>query len=243
MQAGSRTNPTTWRQCLRRELCWYALREVERLGRDPQVELLVDRLLDRHYGNAPLWQADNRVAREAGRDEERLDWRRQSILKLLEDHPEPFDRPGTVRLMGQLVADRIEDLTRRRWFDGLGRVARAYRRSRFRSRVRRWPSQLCAAFPYDCLGPSEDARRCARDHLRDLVSARQWSEMQPPSDSELEALRRQLRYTPNPLGVLVADALLGTSLFQYDFLDQRELLATRSALQEALSRSGDESRV
>ena len=230
-------------QCLRRELCWYALREIECFGAGSEVEPLVDKLLERYYSTAPLSQAEEPGSGEARDDNGRTAWRRQCIVRLLEGHPEPFDRVGTVRLMGQLVADRIEDLGPRRWFGGLGRLARAYRRSRFRSRVRRWPRQLCAAFPYYCLGPGEDAQRCAHDHLRDLVSAREWSEMQPPSDAELESLRRQLRYTPNPLGVLVADALLGMELFQYDFLDQGQLFATCRALHEAMARSGDEGRV
>ncbi len=224
-------------QCLRVDLCSYALREIDRLSKAGGTEALVDQSLERHYANSPMLDSENEQPDGAFEDDGRLQWRRDKILYLLEGHPAPFDKIETARLVGQLSAGRILDLERPPWFDlvGLwGRVKRAYRRSRFASRCRLWPGQLRPSFPYEYLGPGDDARRGLAE-VREHVTARQWAGMQPPTDEQLDAARRSIRVTPNALGVLTADALLAVNISSYESLRRQRLGATRAVIAGAVA--------
>jgi hypothetical protein len=225
-------------QCLRVDLCCHSLRELARLPEADGTGTLVDQLLDRHYVNAPMPASGNASSHGELEDDSRLTWRRERVLYLVEAHPAPLDKIDTAGLMGRHVADRIQDLQRQRWFDLPGywsRLVRSYRRVRFRSRIQLWPSQLRPSFPYEYLGPSDLARRRLAD-LRGHLSARKWAEIQPPTDAELETARRRLRSAANPLGVLVADALLATDITGHERLRRRRLLKIKKALSDALRR-------
>jgi hypothetical protein len=213
-------------QCLKVDLCVFSLVELDRLTENVRRDSLVEELLDRHYANAPLLPSTS--AAEACDDDGRLAWRRERILYLLEGHPAPLDKIATVRLMGQTVADRIRDLQPRRRVDPLAgwrRAARMYRRARFRYRSQQWPAQLQAAFPYEYLGHGPSARSRLGE-LRAHVAPDQWARMQPPTDPELQIVRRRLRLMPNPLGVLLADALLATDISAQEQLRRQRLITT-----------------
>lgn len=221
-------------QCLRVELCAYSLREIERLANGSGLEARVDELIERHYQNEAMLVPQGGEAGEAIEDDGRFAWRRESILHLVEGHPAPFDKIATVRLMGQLVADRISDLASVRPFSlsgQWGRLKRAYRRSRFRTRSRLWPSQLTASWPYECLGPGEDAQRHLAE-LREHLSKGQWNQAQPPTDEQLDAARRRILLTPNALGILAADALLTVGISPSEHQRRRRLLAAKGAVAE-----------
>ena len=222
-------------QCLRVDLCCHSLREIDRLSERARPEDTVDELLDRHYVNAPMLSMEHAAGDEGFEDDGRLAWRRERILYLLEGHPASFDKIATVRLVGRKVADQILDLQPPRWlkvFGVWGRVTRSYRRSRFRYRSQLWPSQLRPSFPYEFLGRSEAAQRRLAE-LGEHLASDQWAKMQPPTDEELRVARRRLRSTPNPLGVLVADALLATDITSHEHLRRRRLHATRAAIADA----------
>jgi len=214
-------------QCLRMDLCCYALREVDRLARCQTLEAKVDELLDRHYAGGPLVPPVDED--EACRHDGRLAWRREQILRLLEGHPQPFDEVGTVKMMGRHVADRILDLQPMHPLNlpaHWGRVVRRYRRRRLEAHVALWPTQLHPSFPYELLGPSDDARHkltALREHLPN-----RGARLQPPGDIELKAARRRLHATVNPLGVLVADALLPIDISSQE-RDRRERLRAAKA--------------
>jgi hypothetical protein len=223
--AGEMTN------CLRVELCAFALREVERLGAYRGIEAQLDQLLERHYTSEPVGGTWEEADRERGA------WRRACILELLEDHPEPFELVATVRLLGRLTADRIADLQWPSRGGALRRVARVYRRSRFRSRVRLWPQQLLPLFPFACLGHGARARAQLAE-LADHFPADTWSRLQAPEEAQLAAAHQRLRYTANPLGVLVAEALLGADPTADENLRRGRLQTIRDALVQAQDRAG-----
>jgi hypothetical protein len=219
-------------QCLRVDLCSYALPEIERLAACRGMESLLEQLLDRHYASAPLFPEEDGDATQVHPDDDRLAWRRESMLRLLDGHGEPFDPIATVRQLGRLAADQIAVVERQpasslaAWWRRLGR---SYRRSRFRASMRYWPAQFHPGFPYEYLGPGDNARERLAE-CREHVSARHWQEMQPPSDAQLQAARERLRLAPNALGLLIADALLPVDLSVNERLRRARLAAVRETL-------------
>ena len=150
-------------QCLRVELCSYALPEIQRLDacgdRRRSWTSSCAALRERTTGRSK----SRRKPGEAPDDDDRRAWRRDSLRYLLEGHPAPWELIATVKQLGQLVADGIAELQRPGSWSLVAwgrRLARAYRRSRFRTRASLWPAQLSAHFPYDCLGPE---RHCAAE--------------------------------------------------------------------------------
>jgi len=223
-------------QCLRVELCAYSLREIDRLARCSGLETRVDELLERHYANEAILNPQGGETHEVVEDDDRLAWRRDQIISVLEGHPAPFDAIATVRLLGQLVADRILDLEPPRRFSlagQWGRLKRTYRRSRFRSRSRLWPSQLTASWPYECLGPSEDAQQHLAE-LREHLSKSQWNQVQPPTDEQLDAVRRRILLAPNAFGILATDALLAVDISESEHQRRHRLLAAKAAVADAM---------
>jgi len=219
-------------KCLRVDLCAHSLREIDRLAKCSGLESRVDELLERQYANEALLNPQNREPFATAEDDGRLAWRRDRIVRLLDGHPAPFDKIVTVRLMGRLVADRILDLDPSRklglraWW---GRLKRTYRRSRFRSCSRLWPSQLTPSFFYEHLGPSEDAQRCLAE-LREHLTENEWKRIQPPTDEQLDAARGRILLAPNAFGNLVAEALLATDITTSERLRRRRLLAAKAAV-------------
>jgi len=228
-------------QCLRVDLCSFSLREIDRLANCSGLEARVDELLDRHYANEPVLALRDEQTDETDEDDGRLAWRREQILYLLEGHPAPFDEIATVRLMGQSVADYILDLEPPRWYSlgrKWGRVKRAYRRSRFRSRNRHWPSQLSPSFLYEHLGPSEDALRNLAE-LKEHFPTDKWNQLKPPTDEQLDAARGRIRVMPNALGILVADALLGVNIAPSEHRRRHRLLAAKAAVSGVLATASE----
>ena len=216
-------------ECLRVELCDHVLQEIDRLSDRDSLEEMVDELLNRHYANAPMMASETVAA--CAEDEGRLAWRRNGILRLLKDHPAPFNKIATVRLVSRLVADRIWELQPQRlallapW----RRVVASLRGSRFRYESMKWPAQLCPGFPYEYLGPGEGTRRELAE-LKEQLPAGHWARMQLPSDMELEIARERLRSVPNAFGLLVADALLPTDIRHSEQLRRERLKATKAAV-------------
>jgi hypothetical protein len=216
------------------ELCGYALPELARLEACPDVPTLVDQFLDRHYHNAPMLSEGDEEPATVREDDGRRAWRRETILALLEGHAEPFVPAATARQLGRLVADRIAELQRPGAWNIAGpwrRLGRSYRRLRFGARTRVWPAQLHPGFPFECLGPSEDAQRMLAE-LRPHVSPRSWNAMQPPTEAQLPGVRQRLQWMPNALGVLVVQALLSIDINVAARLNRHRLEAARQALRK-----------
>jgi hypothetical protein len=217
-------------QCFRVELCSYAVPEIVRLTCSRDVKDLLDQLLERHFGNAPLVpEEDENAARD---DDGRLAWRRDSMLYLLDGHPNPWDPIATIRALGQLTADRIAGLQEHGRFGPVRfwrRVGRVFRERRLRARMRSWPTQFQAVWPYECLGVSDDAQR-QRAEFQEHFTPRQWAEQQPPSKSQLATVRRRLRTIPNALGWLVVDALWSVDITPIEHQRRAELHALRRVL-------------
>ena len=96
---------------LRNELCYEALNELDRFPDSTDVEEVVDAVLEEYYSKNMLVYTikenniepivlDSAVQVEL---EQRLAWRRDKILFLLESHPCPFDKGATAHQMGEQV--------------------------------------------------------------------------------------------------------------------------------------------
>jgi hypothetical protein len=220
-------------QCYRVELCRFVIPEVDLLTACGDIESQVDQLLERHYPNE-LFPFEGEPALTDDDIESRRKWRRDGILFLLDGHPNPFDPVALIRQMGRLVADQIVQLQHRRfsWTAPLRALGRRYRQSRVVTRTRLWPAQFHGGVPFDCLGPSENARQQMAKLWEDLPSS-YLAEMQPPSDTQLKVVRERLRYVPNALGVLVADALMPIGILSSEHRRRERLEATREALAAA----------
>jgi hypothetical protein len=225
-------------RCYCVETCSFVIPEVALLASCGGVESQVDRLLARQYsdGSWPIEEGEPSLNDED--IESRRKWRRDGILFLLDGHPNPFDPVATVRLIGRLVADQIVELQRPQgsWSAPLHALGRRYRQNRFAARIRRWPAQFHAGFPFEFLGPSDDARHQMAAVCADMPS-HSLAEMQPPTDEQLKVARERLRTLPNALGVLIADALRPTGIVSSEQRRRETLEATREALANARSGS------
>ncbi|MHC4401029.1 MAG: hypothetical protein ACYTG0_15240, partial [Planctomycetota bacterium] len=194
------------------------------------LEDVVDRLLDRHYPNADALNSEG--ATESGspaEDDGGPSWRREQILDLIARHPAPLDTVATARLIGRITADRILDLKPIGWWDlpgQCGRLVRRRRRGRFRRRVERWPPQLRPGYLSQRRGNDDGTRGDPSERaVRSL-----WEKVPSPTAADLDRARRRLRTTANPLGLLVADALLSADVAPHEHRRRRHLREIKAAI-------------
>jgi hypothetical protein len=185
-------------QSLRVELCLWALPVVSKLPECRDVESFVDELVVAHY-QSELMLPEEESQRVVTDD--RLIRRREQILYLLWDHPAPFDRCDTARLMGQELIELCCSI-RSPWRP-------ADRRPRFRSQDRRlrrclnwWPSQLTPWFPVDWLG--DGAVRLLEEWAAEGIDTERERHWLPPTDAQLALARERLSRIHNPVGILMA---------------------------------------
>ena len=98
-------SPDGLAQSLRVDLATIALAQLDRTIDGPDLEKVVDKLLEVYYAPRRNPTAQGRGPEHAAIADGWLEERRRQILRLLHDHPNPFDKAATARLMGVIVAD------------------------------------------------------------------------------------------------------------------------------------------
>ncbi len=195
-------------QSLRVDLCSIALAQLDRTIEDPDLEKVVDKLLEVFYVPRHNLAAIVRGSEYAAIADGWLQERRQQILWLLGDHPNPFDKAATARLMGVIVAETIRDLSHSRksaflnvigHLHRMGRKMRLYRLAR---KTRFWPVELTPGVQIDTTGSADVKSLAEGEVITVQVPSRNLPEV------SLAALRAKLSRIDNPIGLMLAEHLM-----------------------------------
>lgn len=168
--------------------------------------------------------------------------RRQQFLFLLENHPRPFDKIATSRVMGRKLADLIGDLREspRPWSFDLGRrwaqFRRTLRRRWLRRQVAPWPGAVVGE-TYGSLGETEEEIRSQLAELQPDCDDRLIAWMTPPTEDQLAVAQKRLRRIENPFGVLLASEMAEHQMLPWTTARCRDRLQElRGVLQESSGR-------
>ncbi len=165
--------------------------------------------------------------------------RRQRFLFLLGDHPRPFDKIATTRLLGEECADTIRRLgmpDRPRLLDFSAywfRLRRWFRRRRARQ-ANAWPFAVTHAL--EAFGNTDEEIRERVAEMEEHFGKAVAEYMMPPTEEQLVAAREQLRQIDNPLGLLFAEKLStgGDMYAESRAMNRQRLERARNVLQERL---------
>ena len=233
--------PNSLIQSLRVDFCSLALRQLDGMPDQADVETLVDRLLELYYGQRPAGEpqtAESPTIIPLGRWHDR---RRQQIRFLLCDHPRPFDKVATARLMGEMVADGIAELQSRAAAGGVdlgGRFRRLRRylsQRRLEKQTRYWPAQLAPGFTYE-LSTEDGGGAVAADESADVADHRFDADFQLPSEAQLIATHKRILRVANPVGLVLTEHLLAFDYSPFMLHHRAKLQETRQILAARLAR-------
>jgi hypothetical protein len=178
---------------------------IDRIPHEAGIEDLIDILLASHYATQSKGLSDEPVPDV----EERLVWRRERLLQILQGHPRPFDKAETIALIQQRLGEAIDELASP-WVPGLiefGTRVRQWQRQwhgrRLCRATRCWPFQLTPVCGVEGLGESDQARQWLAKMAQPLD--RWFSIFRPISDREIPRVRHRLRAVSNPVGLLLAE--------------------------------------
>lgn len=198
---------------VRVELCNERLSDLNRLPDDGSIAELVDALLEYYYYPLKLLDVTTEMCDQPLLDREiatrRLDQRRRQLLQLLGDHPHPFDKLATAKLMGEHVANALQEMTsetppKPMWFSLQQLNASHFPKHLLRS----WPEMLTPNFPLETFGDDLAATQ-ARAPLRSgrLSLFQRWllSRKYPSlTDKRIKRYTQRLRALDNPVGKMIA---------------------------------------
>ncbi|MBN2218231.1 MAG: hypothetical protein JW719_12725 [Pirellulales bacterium] len=200
-------------RCIGIDFCHYTLNRLDLMPDGADSKSLVDELLRHYYSDIslmpPLCKTEDYedfVSEEEDAEvtadlEKRVQWRRQALHDLLDDHPCPFDKKATARLMGARMLDWINSI-RQADVDSLEFADLVV------SEI--WPRQLHPEFPIDYLGDSPLVRRNRAKCLELCDLCEQTLEQElplPPTEDEINNARKQLLAIDNPIGRLLTESL------------------------------------
>jgi hypothetical protein len=215
-------------QSLRVDLATVALAQLDGTVEGPDLEQIVDGLLEVYY--LPRRNLEAKAGGElAVIADGWLKERRRQILLLLKDHPKPFDKAATARLMGVIVAETVRDLNRARrtsFLNVVGQLHRLHRKMRLRrlaSKTRLWPLELTPGMRIEAVIsegtlPQEEAQITTIK----LPSAEL-------SDEHLTALQKKIRRVDNPIGLMLAEHLMAHD-YSPHMLDHLRMMKTMRGL-------------
>ena len=225
-------------QSLRVDLSTLALARLERTVEGPDLDAVVNKLLEVYY----VPQSDRLAA--AGDSEHAiidrgwLEERRRQILLLLAAHPRPLDKAATARLMGATVAETIGDLAYSRRpavLDVLGQLhgmRRKLRLNRLAKKTRFWPVGLTPDASLDTNGFG--ARNLPQ--LESITTVATADEKL--TDDCLAALNARLRGIDNPIGLMLTEHLMARD-YSPRLLDHLHMMRTmRGLLKQRLAEEG-----
>ena len=178
---------------------------IERIPESAGIQQLIEVALTSDYGP----QAPDLSGECLPDAETRLAWRHDRLLQVLQGHPQPFDKEGTIALMKWRLADAIDEL-RSPWAPRLmdfgtrlQRWRRQWHTHRLLQATRCWPFQLTPVCHVKGLGESDDARQWLAKMAHPLD--RWFSVFRPLTDRDIPRVRRRLRSVSNPIGLLLAE--------------------------------------
>lgn len=225
-------------QCLRYDFRNFDLPYIDGFPDGSDLETLVGVWVEKHTGNT-MWEIDLDESERRAKLEARRAKCRRDFLLMLEGHPRPFDKIGTVRLVASKVANEVRLLSRPpRWRRlDLIRLWIGWR-SKMRQRwlnvqAAKWPGhysygELWSMF----VDPPESFRETMRDSM-EKTGYDYDEQMRPPTDEELLRARQRLRRVDNPLGLMLASSM-GTSLASFAEQQQQRSMRARMELAEQL---------
>lgn len=231
-------------QSLRGDLCCYALPRLEQMPEATDVVTLVDQLLELYYTDQILTNlipveyltpVEHKVDPEVL--SERLRWRREKILFLLDGHPDLFDKVATTRLMGQLFAVMIRQIERSIESNATDQAEESYDfLNAAIGQIGMWPGQLTPGFSCESLGKDEQACAMQREMIELLESEysenlKEWREFyRPPTEAELARARKKLKEVRNPVGLLLVRNEIEGMTFNSELFSYRDILRQTEAL-------------
>jgi hypothetical protein len=222
--------------CLRVELCCWAIPMLDQLPQNVDLETLVDRLLEVFYvgqSSCLLPLEGDELPRPT---DEQVAWQRRMLLLLLRDHPCPLDKNATARLLGEHVVEKIRGLNgdqKPRLINVVGHIRRSRRLRRLckPQPLSLFPAQLCPGFPYDYVGEGEKARSQLASIREDWPGdPNELASWQPPTESDVLAAREKLRRMSNPIGWILCGFLLDANTEKFAREHREYLLELRNLL-------------
>ena len=181
--------------------------------------------------------------------DQRLAWRRDKILFLLEGHPCPFDKVATARQMGEQVA-AMEASLLEAFEAGESSISdyTEWPADRARAKLECWPQHLMPSWPVDLLGNSQtvdrpqdatDEEAFHADIIEMMAMAATGMELSSrPTHEELIEVRKRITNVFNPFGNLILCHAFSTSRQLCDFrlLVNAEAGKLESQIEERLRR-------
>jgi hypothetical protein len=192
-------------QSLRVDLSSIAIAQLDCTIDKGPLPQIVDSLLDVYYRPRRSIAAKVPGSEHEAIADAWLDDVRQRIAFLLDDHPRPFDRKATARLMGTIVAETIGDLDHVRrpaFLDVAGQLHHMRRRLRLFSlsqKTRYWPVELTPGVEIDISGGMG-----LKPPVDDEVIALQLP-AETLTDARLKVSRSKIRRVENPVGLMLTE--------------------------------------
>ena len=230
---GELHTPDGLAQSVRVDFCSISLSQLDATTEDADLEKVVSRIMDLYYTPRRDGAAKPAAWRLVSDSEDLLARRRQQVMTLLEDHPKPFDKFATARMMGAVIGRMIHDLLRA---EKTRFVALAGKLHQLRSHLQRngltrkmksWPVELAPGFPYELFERENDA---PQDPASEMLPAVR----DPLSDDKIAAARARLRRVANPIGLLLVEHLMTFDYSSFMFEHRVKLLRVRRLLRARL---------
>ena len=219
----SLNSPDGLSQSLRIDFCGVVLPQFDQTVDGADLPAVVDRILEVYYAPRELDAEQALSPQSAAIAAAWLGHCRQRILRLLEGHPKPFDKAATARLMGEMIAEWVDDLTaieKPGFLDFVGkfrRVRMRLHRDQLARKNRHWPEELTPGFPYESFDHAEPPGAMA-------------IQREPATDEEILAARDRLGAVANPIGLLLAEHILSFDYTAFMLEHRTKLKETRKAL-------------
>lgn len=188
---------------LRREFCLWSLPMIEQLANEESVERQIDKLIEICFQNRPMLPTGD----EEWTDDGRLVQRRNQIMSLLLDHPNPWNTVDTVRSLSEFVSAQIAAVHAAQTDLGSG-VLNVVEPTWPDPSSSWWPDALSPRIHYEVLGDSH-AAQAARVEMAELMemSSEAFTLYNPITPTQLAERGEQLRGIDNPIGRLLAENL------------------------------------
>jgi len=141
---------------------------------------------------------------EVPESDPRVQWVREKIHFLLDDHPRPFDKIATAQILGRAHVEAVRacDELEHKPADEVTKALEASPlNEQIRGKAELWPNVLIPMFSLEAIGDTEEAaqyRNSMVELFDDDPEMREFYRI--PSDEEFAAMRQRIRETENPVG-------------------------------------------